>query len=85
MWGSGEKVPLETKVSDSLTEEERFYFPNYANRKKALYLVEIIAVILDEDRLPEASELAEPISQGIKESCPPPGVPFGNYPVEQPP
>jgi len=45
-------MPRKTRIGDSLTKEERFYYPSYVNKKEPLYLVEMISAILDEEPTP---------------------------------
>ncbi len=77
-------MPVKTNIGDSITKEKRFYYSNRVDRKKALYLVEMVAAILDEPRLPEASELAEVIKCKIREIDAPIPGPLKTYPVETP-
>jgi hypothetical protein len=71
-------VPIKTPIGESITKEKRFYYSNRVNRKKALYLVEMVAAILDEPRLPVASELAEVIKCKVEDIYTPT---IGLYPV----
>ena len=51
--------------ADSLTQLKVFYYPMDIQKRRAMYLVNIIAVLLDETAL-DAAERTEQISQGIK-------------------
>jgi hypothetical protein len=55
--------------ADSLTQLKVFYFPRDIQKRRAMYLVNIIAALLDETAL-DAAERAEQISQEIKAAMP---------------
>ena len=55
--------------ADSLTHLKIFYYPRDIQKRRAMYLVNIIAALLDETAL-DAAERAEQISQEIKAALP---------------
>ena len=58
-----------TTWADSLTHLKVFYYPKDIQKRRAMYLVNIIAALLDETAL-DAAERAEQISQEIKAAMP---------------
>ena len=55
--------------ADSLTHLKVFYYPKDIQKRRAMYLVNIIAALLDETAL-DAAERAEQISQEIEAAMP---------------
>ena len=55
--------------ADSLTHLKVFYYPKDIQNRRAMYLVNIIAALLDETAL-DAAERAEQISQEIEAAMP---------------